>query len=53
MVSKHISYAKHVLTLLFIFRSNLRQVSIIVAFHFQIEHLALGSTCIGNEKVVQ
>lgn len=41
------------LTLLGVPRGNLRKVSIVVTFHFQIEHLAFSRRCVGNEKVVQ
>lgn len=41
------------LTLLGIPRCNLGQVSEIVTFHFQIEHLAIRSACITNEMFLQ
>lgn len=41
------------LTLLIFPGCNLRQVSEIIAFHFQVEHLALRSGGVGDEIVVQ
>lgn len=41
------------LTLLSIPGCNLRQVSEIIAFHFQVEHLALRSGGVGDEIAVQ
>lgn len=34
-------------------RSNLRQVSIIIAFHLEVKHLALSLSGIEDEKVFQ
>lgn len=41
------------LTLLSIPGCNLRQVSEVIAFHFQVEHLALRSGGVGDEIAVQ
>lgn len=41
------------LTLLGIPRGNLRQVSVVVSFHLQVEHLALGLAGVGNQVFVQ
>lgn len=42
-----------ILTLLRVPRGHLRQVSEVVSLHFEVEYLALGLRCIGNEKFVE
>lgn len=49
----HFSHQKTLLTLLNVPGCDLRQVSIIVTLHFQIEHLAFSCSRCCNEKVVQ
>lgn len=42
-----------ILTLLRVSRGHLWQVSEVVSFHFEVEHLALCLRCIGNEEFVE